>query len=603
VTRSLVVRNTAPNTMTTSPAMQPTEQRRWRGIPAAVGIALGPAFVYRVSHDEPPARNLAAASDVAPELQRLDEALTFTKQDLLRLKADSGGSVGSALAKIFDAQVMIVDDTAIRAQVNNLIERDCIAAENAFSQVLTAAQGSIAQASDPYLREMVNDIQAVKTRVINRLLGVGPTLNQPLSSPVIVFADNITPSDIIGLKRDCVLGIVTEGGGQTSHTALLAKSLRIPAVVGVGLDVRRVRPGTLVAIDGYNGLVILEPDPATIEFIKRKKKRTLAPWPKKFNALRELPATTPDRHRIRLMANIDLGRESASAVEAGADGVGLYRTEYLFLENGKYPSEAQQRAAYREAVEALGGRPLVVRTFDLGSDKAIPGRTHEPNPALGLRGLRLSLRYPNTLLTQFRALLAASAWGPVWVMLPMVIDLEEFQAARKIWLAAKAALKQKGVQFDHKTPFGIMVETPSAVCMIEELAEAADFLSIGSNDLLQYTVVADRGNAAVAHPRDRWHPALWRQIALVVKTGHRAGRPVGVCGEIATDPQVVPILLGLGVDSLSCHPNSIPKIKSIVRSLHYTDARAAVDRIIHMASVEKSRQVAMQFARRHGIKM
>jgi phosphotransferase system enzyme I (PtsI) len=536
-------------------------------------------------------------------LQRLAGALALVRQDLLRLKADSGGSMGSALAKIFDAQIMIVDDAAIDAQVRGLIERERIAAENAFSRVLSEAQQSIAKASDPYLREMANDVQAVKARVINVLLGLGATLSQPLSSPVIVFADNITPSEIIGLKRDCVLGIVTEGGGQTSHTALLAKSLRVPAVVGVGLDVRLVRPGSQVAVDGYNGLVILEPDQATIEFIERKKKRTLAPWPRKFEALRELPATTPDRHNIRLMANIDLGREALSAVEAGADGVGLYRTEYIFLEHARYPSEVQQRAAYREAIEALGGRPLVVRTFDLGSDKVIPGRTPEPNPALGLRGLRLSLRYPNTLAVQFRALLAASAWGPVSVMLPMVIDLDEFRAAQDHWLVAKETLKNKGVKFNPRTPLGIMIETPASVCMIDELAKASDFLSIGSNDLLQYTVVADRGNRAVSHPHDRWHPALWRQIAAVIKAGHKFRRPVAICGEIATDPQVAPILLGLGIDSLSCHPNSIPKIKSIIRSLRYSDAREFVDRFVRISSLEKGRDAAMRFAGRHGIKV
>ncbi len=577
--------------------------RRWRGIPAAPGIALGPAFVHSVRHEQPPIRHLASPAEVEAEFVRLTESLSLVRADLLRLKGDSGGTVGSALGKIFDAQVMIVDDAAIVAQVKGFIQREQIGAENAYSRVLTDAQQSIARASDPYLREMVNDIEAVKTRVVNCLLGLGASLNTPLSSPVILFADNITPSDIIGLKRDCVLGIVTEGGGQTSHTALLAKSLRIPAVVGVGLDVRLVRSGSLVAVDGYNGLVILEPDPATVEFIQRKRKRTLAPWPKKFEVLRELPATTPDKHRVRLMANIDLGREAASVAEAGADGVGLYRTEYLFLEHGKYPSESAQRATYREAVEALDGRPLVVRTFDLGSDKAIPGRSPEPNPALGLRGLRLSLRYPETLLAQFRALLSVSALGPVWVMLPMVIDVEEFLEARRLWQSAKSTLKKKGVKFDAKTPLGIMVETPSSVCMIEELAEASDFLSIGSNDLLQYTVVADRGNRAVTHPNDRWHPALWRQMATVIKAGHRARRPVAICGEIATDPQVVPILLGLGIDSLSCHPNSIPKIKSIIRNSRYSDARKLVERFLETPTLEQGRQLALRFAGQHGIKV
>ncbi len=578
------------------------EKRRWKGVPAAAGIALGPAIVYRARQEEPDLRHLTGASDVPGELKRFEDALACVRQDLLHLKAESGGSVRSALAKIFDAQIMIVDDAAIVAEVKRLIERDHIAAENAFGQVVGNAQRSIVRATDPYLREMVNDIQAVKTRIINRLLGVEATLNQPLASPAIVLADNITPADIISLRRDCVLGIVTEGGGQTSHTALLAKSLGIPAVVGVALDVRRVRSGRLVAVDGYSGIVILEPDAATIEFFERKKRRTLAPWPKKYGGLRDLPAETKDRHRLQLMANIDLGAEAPTVLEAGADGVGLFRTEYLFLERGKYPTEKQQRDVYAQTVRALRGRPLVVRTFDLGSDKAIPGHVQETNPALALRGIRLSLRYPNTLSTQLRALLAASARGPIWVMLPMVIGPEELQDAIHHWSAAKAALASRGIRFDRKTPLGIMVETPSAVCMIDELARAADFLSIGSNDLLQYTLAIDRGNSSVSHPSDSWHPALWRQIASVIKAGHRAKKPVSVCGEIATNRMMIPILLGLGIDSLSCHPNSVPVIKSMIRSVRYAELKLAAREFLTLASELDARGFAYDLARRLGIR-
>ncbi|GAB4314507.1 MAG: phosphoenolpyruvate--protein phosphotransferase [Candidatus Zixiibacteriota bacterium] len=546
---------------------------------------MGPAFVYRVSHGEPMQRRLNSDQDVEFEKERLDKALAAVGDSLRSLKKDARTSVGTAIGKIFDAQVMIVEDKAIISDVKSLIERERIGAESAFARVLGDAQRSIERSSDPYLREMASEVGSVAKRVINYLLGIDETIDRPLTSPVILLAATITPSDIVSLKRDCILGIVTETGGQTSHVALLAKSLNIPAVAGVGFDVRDVRPGTLVAVDGYEGTVVLEPDQGTVKFIERKKKRARSMWPKRFDSLREMPAVTTDNHRVQLLANIDLGGEVERVLKAGADGVGLFRTEYLFLVKGQYPTEQEQLTVYRDAVEKLDGRPLIVRTFDLGSDKALPNVEPEANPALGLRGIRLALKSPRTLDAQLRALLKASAFGPVWVMLPMITDVDELLTVRERWERLKLELGRKQISFNANTPLGIMVETPSAVYLADELAEHAQFFSIGSNDLIQYTLAVDRGNADVAHANQKWHPALWRQIRLVIEAGQKANRPVGLCGELANEPLATPFLLGMGIDSISCHPNSVPRLKDLIRSLSYAEIKKRTHELLSLTTM------------------
>lgn len=553
-----------------------TTETRLRGIAASPGIALGPAFVYRVGHDDPPVRLLSNNETPESECQRLDGALKSVRNDLLHMKKESPGSVGSALAKIFDAQVMLVEDPAICTQVKQMITAKRLVAESAFAQVVGDAQRAIVRSPDQYLREMVNDIEAVKTRVINQLMGHGEESAHHLKSPSIILANTITPADIMSLHKGLVLGVVTQTGGQTSHMALLAKSLGIPAVAGLGVDLRTVRPGTTIVIDGFSGAVILNPAPHTVEFFERKRKRTHSPWPKKLEALRDLPAVTKDRHRITIMANIDLVGETELAMAAGAAGVGLYRTEYLFLQKGDYPSEAKQTEIYRQAIANLGGETLVVRTFDLGSDKATPDSAPEPNPALGVRGVRLSLERPATLQAQFRALLKASASGPVWVMVPMIAGLEEFEEVKSIWSTVKAGLRRRKISFDPKTKLGLMIETPGAVKMAAELAKAADFFSVGTNDLVQYTTAVDRGNPRLRELQHYWHPSLWRQLDDVVRAAHRAKIPVGICGELAGNPLAVFALLGMGFDSLSFHPNSIPRVKALVRSTSYADCRRLV---------------------------
>ncbi|MEW5701485.1 MAG: phosphoenolpyruvate--protein phosphotransferase [Candidatus Zixiibacteriota bacterium] len=570
-------------------------ERRWRGIAAAPGIALGPAFVYRLATEELSRRHLDPDVSVDDESRRLDEALSAVRAELLALKDESPSSVGSALGKIFDAQVLLVDDPTIRARVKEMIATQRLSAETAFAAVVGEAQQAIQRTADPYLREMANEIQAVKRRVIHRLLGVPELRDLCLLEPAILLAHTITPSDIISLKKEFVLGIVAETGGKTSHTALLAKSLGIPAVVGVGIDLRVVRPGTRVVVDGFSGLVIVEPRGQTVEFVERKKRRTHSPWPKRLDVLRDLPATTKDGHTLSLMANIDLAGETELVCAAGAAGVGLYRTEYLFLQQGSYPTENRQREVYRRAVETLGGRPLIVRTFDLGSDKALPDLPPESNPALGVRGVRISLAHPARLVSQFRALLAASAHGPVWVMVPMISTVEEFCEVQRLWAQAREDLGRRKSAIGRKVKLGLMIETPGAVRMAPELARRADFFSLGTNDLTQYTVAVDRGNARLERLHHYWHPSLWRQIADTVAAAHKARIPVGVCGEMAGDLLTTAPLLGLGVDSLSLHPNSVPRMKSLVRSLSFAKARQLAARILRTETADDVCTLATNF--------
>lgn len=570
-------------------------ETRLRGIAASPGIALGPAFIYRVGHEAPPVRALTTEETTESECARLDAALRSVRDDLLRMKKESPGAVGSALAKIFDAQVMIVEDPAICAQVKQMITTKRLGAESAFAAVVGDAQRAIVRSPDQYLREMVNDIEAVKTRVINQLMGHGAEQDHHLTSPSIILANTITPADIMSLHKGLVLGVVTQTGGQTSHMALLAKSLGIPAVAGLGVDLRTVRPGTQIIIDGFSGAVIIDPKPVSIEFFERKRKRTHSPWPKKLDALRALPAVTTDRHKIAIMANIDLAGETELALSAGALGVGLYRTEYLFLQRGGYPSEAKQREVYRQAVAALGGLPLVVRTFDLGSDKAVPDAPPEPNPALGVRGLRLSMEKPATLQTQLCALLAASADGPVWVMVPMIAAVEEFEEVRTLWNSIKASLRRRKTAFDTKAKLGLMIETPAAVYMASELARAADFFSVGTNDLVQYTTAVDRGNPRLRALQHYWHPALWRQLSEIVRAGHKAKIPVGICGEMSGDPMAALALLGLGFDSLSFHPNSIPRVKALIRSASFAECRKLAASIVASATSEQIRSLVKNY--------
>jgi len=577
-------------------------RRVLRGFPGAPGIAVGQAFVFVVKTPHVPSRSIDRTR-VEAEKERFGEALELTRSELLALKKRASEMVGDNLARIFDAQILILSDPEIHSSVMAAIENKNSAAESAFDRVVQRTLAKLASSPDAYLRGMRQGIEAVRTRVVSRLLGL-PTLGlTDLTRPAVLVASLLTPGDIVGLKKQNLLAIVSEVGGQTSHTTLLAKSLNIPAVVGVSGAVAKIPNGAPLVVDGYSGSVYVAPDAETLELYDRKRQEVIVPWPKKLVALRDLPAETSDGRRIELLANIDMAEETADVLAAGAEGVGLYRTEYLFLRQGRFPTENEQYKTYRQVARALAPRPLIIRTFDLGGDKyfAGTGDSAEQNPALGWRAIRVSLQQRGPFKAQLRALLRAAVGANIRVMFPMIVATEELSAALLLLDQARRELAARGDPVG-KVQVGVMIETPASVWIAESLAGMVEFFSVGTNDLTQYTMAVDRGNPRVAHLFRHYHPAIIRAISRTLDCAHRNNVRFAVCGEIASEPQALPLLVGLGVDQLSVHPSSVPRSKAIIRELSYTQARKLAHEVLQLesaADVEKKVNVYYRDHCRH----
>jgi len=544
-----------------------------RGFPGAPGIAVGNAFVFVASVPHVPPRTIRKA-DVEAEKKRFLDALEETRQELVALKERAGKMIGDNLARIFDAQILILSDPEIDSRVKSEITERYSSAASAFHRVIGRTLEKLSASPDAYLRGMGQEIEAVRTRVINRLLGLPTRGLAELTQPAILVASSLTPGDVVGLKKENVLAIVSEIGGQTSHTTLLAKSLHIPAVVGVGGAVSKIPVGTPLVVDGYSGSVHVAPDGETIEVYRRRQREVVVPWSKKLEALRDQPAVTTDGHKIDLLANIDMAEEAASVLAAGAAGVGLYRTEYLFLRQGRFPTEQEQYRTYLQAAQILAPKPLIIRTFDLGGDKYFAGSHDalEENPALGWRAIRVSLQKKGPFKVQLRALLRAAVGTNIQVMFPMIVSVEEVTEALELLDDAGRELRARGEQVGD-VKVGVMIETPASIWISGALAGMVDFFSLGTNDLTQYTMAVDRGNPHVAHLFRHYHPAIIRAIAHVRETSRKKKIRLGVCGEMASEILALPLLVGLGVDQLSIHPNLVPRSKAIVRELAYTDVQ------------------------------
>lgn len=570
-----------------------------RGFPGAPGIAIGPAFVFVAKTPHVPARTIAN-KQIENEKKRFAEALAITRQELSVLKERAGDMIGDNLARIFDAQILILSDPEIDSAVREEIEKKKSAAECAFDRVVQGTLTKLAASPDAYLRGMRQEIEAVHARVINHLLGL-PTLGLgDLAEPSILVATSLTPSDVVGLKKENVLGIVSEIGGQTSHTTLLAKSLHIPAVVGVANAVGKIPIGARIVVDGHSGSVTIAPDAETLEVYDRKQREAIVPWPKKLAALRDLPAETVDGHSVELLANIDMAAEAEDVLAAGAGGVGLYRTEYLFLRQGRYPTEHDQYKTYREAAQVLAPRPLTIRTFDLGGDKYFDdGRsTIEQNPALGWRAIRVSLQKKAPFKAQLRALLRAAAGTNIRVMFPMIVSVEEVSEALLLLDEACREVCARGDEAG-EVQIGLMIETPAAVWLAEPLAKMVDFFSVGTNDLIQYTMAVDRGNPRVAHLFQQFHPAIIHSIAHALECAHRNETRFAVCGEIASEPLALPLLIGMGVDQLSAHPTVVPRLKAVIRELSFADAKKLARKVLHAETVTDVDNLLAEFYRDH----
>jgi multiphosphoryl transfer protein len=556
-----------------------------RAFPASPGIAIGPARHLQIPELSVPD---APADDPGTELARLDAAIDAARRDIEAQRAAVAGAA-QAQAAIFDAHLLFLQDGAILDPARSAIARGRSAA-GAWHDAVEAVATTWEALEDPYLRARVDDLQSVGRQVLAHLLGV-PLPASATAGPGILVADVLTPADTAGLGASGTVGVVTASGGPTSHAAVLARSLGIPAVVGAGSDVLAIVEGTPLAVDGEAGTVYLEPPEQVVDGLRaaaaeRDERERRA----RSRALE--PAVTTDGARIEVAANIGSPAEAAAAVSAGADGVGLFRTELLFMGRTDLPGEDEQEHAYRQAALALDGRPMVVRTLDVGADKPLLALAQpaEANPFLGVRGVRLSFERPDLLDTQLRALIRVAADHPVRIMFPMISTLAELRAAREAVERARAdvgAIERSGP----RPEIGIMVEVPAAALMADVLAGEADFFSIGTNDLTQYTLAADRGNERVASLADPLHPSVLRLIARTAEAAQAQSRWVGVCGELAGDPIATAVLLGLGIRELSMSAPAIAGVKEAVRATDLDRARALADQAVELASAETVREL------------
>ena len=565
-----------------------------KGIPASPGIAIGRAYIYK--KEIVVAERKIEEGQVEEELRRFRAALEASRRQLLRIKEKTSRDLGEKEAEIFQAQLMMLEDPMFVDEVENKIKCGKNA-EAAVNEVVKNLVSTFSAIKDEYLKERALDIQDVGERVIKNLLGYEDT--PELTQKAVVIAKNLTPSDTARMKR--VLGFATEIGGTTSHTAIIARQYGIPAVVGVANLTEKVRPGELVIVDGNKGLVIVQPDKKTAnQYIKigmeiKRRSEQL----KKFACL---PAVTADGRRIEVAANIGNLNEVKLAHKYGAEGIGLLRTEFLYLDRTTPPSEEEQFKVYSQIARSLGGKPVIVRTLDIGGDKPLPylKMPKELNPFLGWRGIRISLEEPDIFKEQLRAILRASVYGNLKIMFPMISTLEEVKTAKNILNEAKEELRSRSIPFKEDIEVGIMIETPSAALMADALAREVDFFSIGTNDLTQYTLAVDRTNQKISGLYDALHPAVIRLINNTVKAAHKKGKWTGICGELASDPEAVPILIGLSLDELSVNPPSIPNVKKLIRSISYNDAEQLAKKAIKMTDAKEVRNLVKAFMQSTG---
>jgi len=560
--------------------------RTLRGIPASPGTAIGPAAIIRPQEVHVERQR---TDDPAAEQQRLLAALQIARAQLDTIYTHARATVGEEEAAIFEAQATMLDDPALlEVATGRIVEQGC-SAEAAWSDAVETYATQLQSLANEYLAARAADLRDVGQRVLRVLAGRSDQGPLRITEPSVIVARDLTPSETVQLDKAQVLGFVTAAGGPTSHTAILAKALGLPAVVGVGDDVLSVEDGTQLVVDGTAGQVIVAPDAATLSRCSAQ----ISAASERARAEREAaqaPAVTRDGHRVEVVANVG-GREDAElALANGAEGIGLLRTEFLYLDRCTPPSEEEQFAAYASILQVMGSRPVVVRTLDVGGDKYPPYMDlgAEANPFLGWRAIRVCLDEPELFKAQLRALLRAGVGHDLHIMFPMIATLEELRRSMAYLAEARHEVEAKGCEAA-PVKVGIMVEVPSVVVLADIFAREVDFFSIGTNDLTQYTMAAERTNPRVAHLNDACHPAVLRQISQVVKAAHAAGTWVGICGELGGDPDALPILLGLGVDELSMAPSAIPHAKAVLRQWSLARAQRLARQVLELESAASVR--------------
>ena len=559
-----------------------------QGIAASKGNAYGQVFIYIQSNVEVPNYNVGAEKRIE-EISRFEQAPLVTRQQVQKIQNEVAKNLGSEEAAIFDAHLLVLEDQALISETIREFEETAKNIETCFNAVAKRYIQAFSEIDDEYLRERASDLRDVTQRVLQNLLGQSSANLSHLIDKRIVIANDVTPSDSASIDRSQALAIVTDTGSKTSHAVIVARSMKIPAIVGVRDLTKTAREGDWAIVDGYEGIIILNPTEQTL-FRYGQIRRQKNSFEQRVQSSTNLPAVTTDGVSVHLMANIEKVDETGLVKENGAEGVGLMRTEYLYLNSSRIPSEMEQFVAYKTVAEALAPHPVVIRTLDLGGDKAMAGNPDlfpkEDNPFMGFRAIRFCLEHSQIFKDQLRAILLASAFGNIRIMYPMISGSEELARANALLDECKAELRARDQASNESIEVGSMTEIPSAAITSDILARQCKFFSVGTNDLIQYLIAIDRVNDRIAHLYEPSHPAVVRMLKLIVDEAHKAGIPVAVCGEMAGDPVYTPLLLGLGFDELSMTPPLLPSVKFLVRAMSMADARELAAKALTMDSAK-----------------
>lgn len=557
----------------------------FRGIGASPGVAIGRALVYK---QEGLKIERSIVEDIEAEAVNFHRALELSKEQLLEIKEEALTRLGLDKAAIFEAHIMILEDPELISQVEDKLKREQVTAAYAVKEVIDSFINIFEAMEDAYMKERAADIKDVGGRLLKNLLGQPIVDLSNLTNEVILIAHDLTPSDTATMDMEKVLGFITCIGGKTSHTAIMARTLEIPAIVGVSDITEAIETGDCIVFDGEAGYGYINPNKVTFYDFKEKQQRYLEAK-KELIALRDSLTITKDGRRVELACNIGTPKDVKGAIENGGEGIGLYRTEFLYMNRSSMPSEEEQFEAYKEVLERMEGKPVIIRTLDIGGDKELPylNLPKEMNPFLGYRAIRICLAEPEIFKAQLRALLRASLYGNLKIMYPMISSVEEVREANSILAEVKQQLDKEGIDYSKEIEVGIMIEIPSAAVIGDLLIKEVDFFSIGTNDLIQYSTAVDRINEKISHLYEPHNPAILRLIKMVIDHAHSAGKWVGMCGEMAGDPKLIPILIGLGLDEFSMSAGAVLSARKIVGELNYDKMKHIAEEALLLPTAEE----------------
>ena len=569
-----------------------------KGIPASPGIAIGKAFLYKEANLEILEKSILSKEE---ELERLIKGREIAKKQLEEIKESTLKKLGKDKADIFEGHITLLEDEELFSEIESKISDKKCTAEFALNEAIDEYANMLANLEDAYFKERAGDLRDIGRRWLYGVINAQIVDLSKLKPETIIIARELNPSDTAQINLENVLAFVTEIGGKTAHSSIMARSLELPAVVGVGTVLEDLEDNQILIVDALKGEIIVDPDEETLK-IYREKREDFLKEKEELKALKDKEAISKDGIKIDVWGNIGSPNDLKGIISNGGFGIGLYRTEFLFMEKDSFPTEDEQFEAYKIVAEGLKGYPVTIRTMDIGGDKSLPYMElpQEENPFLGWRAIRVCLDRQEILKTQFRALLRASKYGQIKIMLPMIMDIEEVRKAKAIFESCKEELREEGIEFDEKIMLGIMVETPAVAFRAKYFAKECDFFSIGTNDLTQYTLAVDRGNEKISNLYDTYNPAVLQAIKMLIDGAHEGGIKISMCGEFAGDENAVAILFGMGLDAFSMSGISIPRVKRILMKLDKKECENLVERILLLSTAKEIKNKVQEFMKNIG---